>query len=843
MSKSITPNNREILYTQSTVTGRPEYVSSTDHALNINATISSTGIATSANQTNGDQKTQIVDAGGEAATVTGGKLDVNATASLAGTALPISGATEAVGVAIVDGSGDQITSFGGGTQYTEGASTPATPTGTLPVFDNAGTIAAVSDTTPLPVLVPGVATEATLVSISTAVSGTLNTNTSQINGSTTEANNGPAGQGTLRVTIADDSSGIITANAGTNLNTSALALESGGNLATIAGKDFATQTTLAAINAKLVSGTDIGDVTINNASGAAAVNIQDGGNSITIDGSVAITSTDTAPATQNITVVDSGSTATVSANGQSLITGTATANSTASFSLSGQETIRVQVTGTWTGTLTSEASIDGGTTWAGLGIHQGAYTTGSFTANFIGGANVAGATTYRIRATAAMTGTATVRVVESVNTASTYIANAAPAGNVISLLNSTTATLTSGSIFTGIGEDVSNFSEMRISVKASHASATDGLSMQQSPDNTNWDITDNYTVSATTGKTFVVPRQARYFRVVYTNGGTNQSSFRLQSILNRTATSSSSQRAQDTFSNENDLEQVWAFNSYYNGTTWDMARGTVAAGAYADLRGIGGVAPSVSSGNKDTGTLRVTNATDDINLSAIKTAVEIIDNIVSGSGANISQLGGTSTATGNGGVTAGALRVTLANDSTGVVDKIVTSVVPGTSATHLGKAEDAAHTTGDTGVFALGVRNDTLADVTTTTADYSQVSTDLKGRVMTAGAPRSLKGNVQVALSNTTSETTIIAATASTFHDVYGIILANTGATTTKVSIRDDTGGTVRAIIEVPTLETRGFMLPVDSAMTQTATNKNWTAQCASATTALEVTAFYVSMV
>jgi len=34
------------------------------------------------------------------------------------------------------------------------------------------------------------------------------------------------------------------------------------------------------------SGVDIGDVTINNASGASAVNIQDGGNSITVDGSV-----------------------------------------------------------------------------------------------------------------------------------------------------------------------------------------------------------------------------------------------------------------------------------------------------------------------------------------------------------------------------------------------------------------------------------------------------------------------------------------------------------------------------------------------------------------------------
>lgn len=60
-------------------------------------------------------------------------------------------------------------------------------------------------------------------------------------------------------------------------------------LDTIAAKDFATQTTLAAINTKLVTGTDIGDVTINNSTGAAAVNIQDGGNTITVDGTVAVT--------------------------------------------------------------------------------------------------------------------------------------------------------------------------------------------------------------------------------------------------------------------------------------------------------------------------------------------------------------------------------------------------------------------------------------------------------------------------------------------------------------------------------------------------------------------------
>lgn len=36
-------------------------------------------------------------------------------------------------------------------------------------------------------------------------------------------------------------------------------------------------------------GVDIGDVTINNASGASAVNIQDGGNSLTVDGTIAAT--------------------------------------------------------------------------------------------------------------------------------------------------------------------------------------------------------------------------------------------------------------------------------------------------------------------------------------------------------------------------------------------------------------------------------------------------------------------------------------------------------------------------------------------------------------------------
>lgn len=66
------------------------------------------------------------------------------------------------------------------------------------------------------------------------------------------------------------------------------------------------------------SGTDIGDVTINNGSGGSAVNIQDGGNSITVDGTVAATQSGTWTVTGaggTFPVTDSGGSLTVDNNG------------------------------------------------------------------------------------------------------------------------------------------------------------------------------------------------------------------------------------------------------------------------------------------------------------------------------------------------------------------------------------------------------------------------------------------------------------------------------------------------------------------------------------------------
>ncbi len=105
---------------------------------------------------------------------------------------------------------------------------------------------------------------------------------------------------------------------------------------------------------------------------------------------------------------------------------------------------------------------------------------------------------------------------------------------------------------------------------------------------------------------------------------------------------------------------------------------------------------------------------------------------------NLAQIAGTTTAVNNGAVSAGVQRVTIANDSTGVlasIGSITTSVVPGGGATHLGKAEDAGHTTGDTGVFVMGRRIDTLAASSGTSADYEALNMNALGAVWTSPVP------------------------------------------------------------------------------------------------------------
>jgi len=156
-------------------------------------------------------------------------------------------------------------------------------------------------------------------------------------------------------------------------------------------------------------------------------------------------------------------------------------------------------------------------------------------------------------------------------------------------------------------------------------------------------------------------------------------------------------------------------------------------------------------------------------------------------------------------------------------------------------AEDAAHSSGDSGSLFLAKRTDTPAVSSGTDGDYSTVNVDKDGKVWTnPGTVRANRLHLAGTLTATTSETTALTAVASTFLDVYGITLTNTSNTATKVSVRDATSGTVRQVLYVPAGSTVGWMTDVNSPMSQTTSNNNWTLQCGTSVSSIEWTIFYV---
>ncbi len=245
---------------------------------------------------------------------------------------------------------------------------------------------------------------------------------------------------------------------------SAVNVQDGGNSITVDGTFFQATQPISAASLPLPSGAstsalqtqpgvDIGDVTINNTSGAGAVNIQDGGNSITVDGTV--TTTPPSNASTNVaqfggTNVSTGTGAggvgiprvTVSSDSSLTATQGTAAADTAAWPIKGG--VVTAVTAAWTsatatnttlalattdygqvlgtehdvgtvsgGLVVFEVSDDGGTNWyATFASTLGGSNTNN--ALSLGGGNVAfssaisGATNYRIRLSGAITGSGTV---------------------------------------------------------------------------------------------------------------------------------------------------------------------------------------------------------------------------------------------------------------------------------------------------------------------------------------------------------------------------------------------------------------------------------------------------
>jgi hypothetical protein len=243
----------------------------------------------------------------------------------------------------------------------------------------------------------------------------------------------------------------------------------------------------------------------------------------------------------------------------------------------------------------------------------------------------------------------------------------------------------------------------------------------------------------------------------------------------------------------------------------------------------GAAADAASGGGVEAGSLRVTIASDSTGVLSVDdngTTISVDD------GAGSLTVDNAALSVVGGGVEAAAVRVTIASDSTGLVSvddnggsltvdgtvaatqsgtwnigsittlptlaavttvstvtnvaTIGTSVTPGTSAAHLGKAEDAAHASGDTGVMALAVRRDADTTLADTTGDYAPLQVNAAGSLKVAITSGAGSGGTSIAdgasfTRDTTSITpagAVVESSAPTLTngDVAGLSMTTAGA-------------------------------------------------------------------
>ena len=188
-----------------------------------------------------------------------------------------------------------------------------------------------------------------------------------------------------------------------------------------------------------------------------------------------------------------------------------------------------------------------------------------------------------------------------------------PEGSEIDPGNSSIVPLGISAVFTGTGVDILQFGSVSIQIFADEASVANGMSIEWSIDGVDWDIQDQHSILANVAEQFVIVRAAQFFRIVYTNGGTAQTLFRLETILNPFAVSGEIKEL-DVVLDAEDLAL----------TTRSVIAGETPGGAYMnvqvstggnfkiDVEELGGVAISLNAGVEDAGTQRMTIATDNV---------------------------------------------------------------------------------------------------------------------------------------------------------------------------------------------------------------------------------------
>lgn len=405
--------------------------------------------------------------------------------------------------------------------------------------------------------------------------------------------------------------------------------------------------------------------------------------------------------------------------------------------------------------------------------------------------------------------------------------------------NSSTATLGISAAFTGTGTDVTSYSSVSVIVHSDVASATDGLSMEWSSDNTNWDLSTQHTIAAGSGESFVIPRVAQFFRVVYTNGGTGQTTFRLETILNNFGVSGEIEELDVALDDKDMALTTRAVLAANNGSGYVNIDSTVAGNLKVALEEndagnlttntvqIGGTAVSTGNGATDTGTQRVT-------LSSDSTGVLSIDD----NGGSIT-IDGTVTANAGTGTQAVSLASVPSHDVTNA--GTFATQVDGSALTALQLIDNpivahSAASSGATGVSMIGLNGLSSDQTAVTTADATHAVGSLLGKQVVL--PHALPGESwsyasTAAVTDTADDAAQAAGGAGVRHYITGIQVFNGSDTVgTEVVIKDgtnviwrgwaeQTGGGCSATFPVPLRGTANTAVNVANITTSSSTYFN----------------------
>ena len=138
--------------------------------------------------------------------------------------------------------------------------------------------------------------------------------------------------------------------------------------------------------------------------------------------------------------------------------------------------------------------------------------------------------------------------------------------------------------------------------------------------------------------------------------------------------------------------------------------------------------------------------------------------------------------------------------------------------------------------FYKGLQAQTANPTAATAGNLVGALADKLGKQVVVGSIRDLKVQQQTTITSSVAETTVLTAVASTFLDVYGVIVVNSSASACDVTFKDATAGTTRFNIYVPAGDTRGFMLSESAAHSQAVVNNNWTATCGTSVASIKIT-------